>query len=124
MVTILARDFTYDAIGINDSIDVSGSASGEQGVASFIKNMTLNAAQNSSPINAIFSYFPIIPGMQVSLIALSVYENLLITVIRFQFFIFFSWLTFGRAAVNPFGDDYTDIDIIHLLNSHIEVYVL
>ncbi len=38
-----------------------------------------------------------------------------------QFFIFFAWLTFGRMAVNPFGDDETDIDLEKLLESHIDV---
>ena len=38
-----------------------------------------------------------------------------------QFFIFLSWLTFGRAAVNPFGSDDTDIDIKHLLVTHVQV---
>lgn len=41
-----------------------------------------------------------------------------------QFFIFFAWLTFGRMAVNPFGDDETDINLDILLESHIEVYDL
>ena len=39
----------------------------------------------------------------------------------FQFFIFLAWLNFGRAAVNPFGVDESDIDIKHLLDTHIEV---
>ena len=38
-----------------------------------------------------------------------------------QFFIFFAWLSFGRMAVNPFGEDDTDIDLDFLLESHVEV---
>lgn len=38
-----------------------------------------------------------------------------------QFFVYLAWLSFGRAAVNPFGDDEDDINIKEILLSHIEV---
>jgi hypothetical protein len=38
-----------------------------------------------------------------------------------QFFLFYSWLKFGRMASHPFGDDEDDIDVIRLMYSHIEV---
>ena len=38
-----------------------------------------------------------------------------------QFFIYFAWLCFGKAALDPFGEDDDDIDIKNLIQSHIEV---
>lgn len=38
-----------------------------------------------------------------------------------QFFVYFAWLCFGRAAVDPFGDDEDDINVKQLVQSHIEV---
>ena len=38
-----------------------------------------------------------------------------------QFFLFYSWLKFGRMASNPFGEDNNDIDVKQLLYAHIEV---
>lgn len=38
-----------------------------------------------------------------------------------QFFLFYSWLKFGRMASYPFGEDKDDIDVKRLLYSHIEV---
>jgi len=37
-----------------------------------------------------------------------------------EFFSFLSWLSLGRAALQPFGDDDNDIDIIKYINSHFE----
>ena len=32
-------------------------------------------------------------------------------------------LSFGKAAVNPFGDDENDVDVKHLLKSHFNVII-
>lgn len=37
-----------------------------------------------------------------------------------HFFVYLSWLTLGRAAVNPFGDDDSDFDIPKMIVDHIE----
>lgn len=42
-------------------------------------------------------------------------------IIFIQFFIYFAWLCFGKAAVDPFGDDDDDIDVRGLLQCHINV---
>ncbi len=41
-----------------------------------------------------------------------------------QYFLYYLWLKFGRLAANPFGDDDDDIDIIELLQAHIDVLLL
>jgi hypothetical protein len=38
-----------------------------------------------------------------------------------QFFIYFAWLCFGKAALDPFGEDEDDINVKHLAQSHVEV---
>jgi len=38
----------------------------------------------------------------------------------FQYFLYFSWLQFGMAASNPFGEDEDDIDVKKLLQQHID----
>jgi hypothetical protein len=35
-----------------------------------------------------------------------------------------SWLKLGEVAVNPFGDDDDDFDIVSLLENHFQVYQL
>ncbi|EFX89373.1 hypothetical protein DAPPUDRAFT_310410 [Daphnia pulex] len=52
------------------------------------------------PVFAVISYIPITNAV--------------------KFFLFYSWLKFGRMASHPFGDDEDDIDVIRLLYSHIE----
>ncbi|XP_046636054.1 bestrophin-6-like [Daphnia pulicaria] len=37
-----------------------------------------------------------------------------------QFFVFIAWLSVGRAAVNPFGNDDTDIDVRKLCEAHMQ----
>ncbi|XP_046445908.1 bestrophin homolog 13-like isoform X2 [Daphnia pulex] len=64
------------------------------------RNLDEDNEEENKLANNIVSYFPILPSM--------------------QFFIFLAWLKFGRAAVNPFGTDETDIDIKHLLKTHIQ----
>ena len=39
-----------------------------------------------------------------------------------QYFLYFSWLKFGMAASNPFGEDEDDIDVKSLLQLHIDVF--
>lgn len=64
------------------------------------RNLEDDGDEDNHLANNIISYFPILPSM--------------------QFFIFLAWLKFGRAAVNPFGTDETDIDIKRLLKTHIQ----
>nr|CAH0106158.1 unnamed protein product [Daphnia galeata] len=63
--------------------------------------MARNFSKEDAPLsNALISYIPLMPGL--------------------QFFIYFAWLCFGRAAVDPFGDDEDDINVKQLVQSHIE----
>lgn len=39
-------------------------------------------------------------------------------VLTLQFFIYIAWLSFGRAAVNPFGEDDADINVKELAEKH------
>ncbi|EFX72128.1 hypothetical protein DAPPUDRAFT_326538 [Daphnia pulex] len=59
------------------------------------------AKEEEAPTShALIAYVPLMPAM--------------------QFFIYFSWLCFGKAAVDPFGDDEDDINVKDLVKSHIE----
>lgn len=40
-----------------------------------------------------------------------------------QFFIYFAWLCFGIAAVDPFGDDNDSINVKELLHKHVQVRI-
>nr|CAH0107613.1 unnamed protein product [Daphnia galeata] len=51
-------------------------------------------------VRNIISYFPVMPYI--------------------QFFVFIAWLSFGRAAVNPFGNDESDINVMQLCEAHIK----
>lgn len=63
----------------------------------------------------IIPYVPIMPAIQVK--KKSRVFNFL-KYLPYQFFIYIAWLSFGRAAVNPFGEDDTDINIKKLAESH------
>ncbi|EFX72130.1 hypothetical protein DAPPUDRAFT_326540 [Daphnia pulex] len=57
--------------------------------------MARNFSKEEAPLsNAMIAYIPLMPGL--------------------QFFIYFAWLCFGRAAVDPFGDDEDDINVKQL----------
>ncbi|XP_032778206.2 bestrophin-4 isoform X3 [Daphnia magna] len=63
--------------------------------------MARNFSKEDAPISdAVVAYIPLMPGL--------------------QFFVYFAWLCFGRAAVDPFGDDEDDINVKQLVQSHIE----
>lgn len=94
--------------------------------------MARNFSKEEAPLsNAMIAYIPLMPGLQV--IKKLMRENDVrflspnhTTFFRFvnehpQFFIYFAWLCFGRAAVDPFGDDEDDINVKQLVQSHIEV---
>ncbi|KAI9565533.1 hypothetical protein GHT06_009325 [Daphnia sinensis] len=51
-------------------------------------------------VRHVIAYFPVMPYL--------------------QFFVFIAWLSVGRAAVNPFGNDDTDIDVRKLCDTHIQ----
>uniref|UniRef100_A0A0P6FE31 Bestrophin homolog n=1 Tax=Daphnia magna TaxID=35525 RepID=A0A0P6FE31_9CRUS len=58
-------------------------------------------SKEDAPISSAFiSYVPVLPAM--------------------QFFIYFAWLCFGKAALDPFGDDEDDIDVPQMVKLHIE----
>jgi hypothetical protein len=92
--------------------------------------ITLMARNFSNPQNSshvVSGYLPLMPGMQVRIWELKFtgfYNNnkkITINYFSFKFFVYLAWLSFGRAAVNPFGDDEDDIDVKQLLQSHFEV---
>jgi len=93
--------------------------------------ITLMARNFSNPQNSshvVSGYLPLMPGMQVIIWELKFTgfgnnNNLkkIIKFFSFKFFVYLAWLSFGRAAVNPFGDDEDDIDVKQLLQSHFEV---
>nr|CAH0106159.1 unnamed protein product [Daphnia galeata] len=60
---------------------------------------TFNNEENTPIPDALIAYLPLMPAM--------------------QFFIYFAWLCFGKAAVDPFGDDEDDINVRELVQSHI-----
>ena len=39
-----------------------------------------------------------------------------------QYLAYLSWLKLGEVAVNPFGEDDDDFDIIGLFENHVQVY--
>lgn len=66
--------------------------------------------------NLVIPYVPIMPAIQVSLLwKITAY---FVFKFAFQFFIYIAWLSFGRAAVNPFGEDDTDVNIKELAQKH------
>lgn len=95
MLTILARELPCNI----KVMQTAGAANCTSNCSSSEQTARQYKVDYSS-VEFIFSVVPIVPAM--------------------KFFIFFSWLTFGRAAVNPFGKDYTDIDVIQLLECHLE----
>ena len=71
-------------------------------------------------------YVPLLPSIQVILASLN--TVVIVTLISFlsfycsnKFFVYLTWLNFGRAAVNPFGNDEEDIDVKEFVECHIEV---
>ena len=86
--------------------------------------MARNFSKEDAPLsNALISYIPLMPGLQVieTSIRLFAFTQPQKSFISAQFFIYFAWLCFGRAAVDPFGDDEDDINVKQLVQSHIEV---
>ncbi len=90
--------------------------------------MARNFSKEEAPLsNAMIAYIPLMPGLQViKKLMTFVSFHPTTTFFRFvnehlQFFIYFAWLCFGRAAVDPFGDDEDDINVKQLVQSHIEV---
>ncbi|XP_046636057.1 bestrophin-4-like [Daphnia pulicaria] len=61
---------------------------------------TFTKEEEAPTSHVLIAYVPLMPAM--------------------QFFIYFSWLCFGKAAVDPFGDDEDDINVKDLVKSHIE----
>ncbi|XP_046445783.1 bestrophin-4-like isoform X1 [Daphnia pulex] len=63
--------------------------------------MARTFAKEEAPVAiAMITYIPVLPAM--------------------QFFIYFAWLCFGKAALDPFGEDEDDINVKHLAQSHVE----
>lgn len=88
---------------------------------------TFTKEEEAPTSHVLIAYVPLMPAMQVicdinwewfiDIIALEYFWLFWQT----QFFIYFSWLCFGKAAVDPFGDDEDDINVKDLVKSHIEV---
>ncbi|EFX79770.1 hypothetical protein DAPPUDRAFT_319205 [Daphnia pulex] len=63
--------------------------------------MARTFAKEEAPVAiAMIAYIPVLPAM--------------------QFFIYFAWLCFGKAALDPFGEDEDDINVKRLAQSHVE----
>ncbi|XP_032779506.2 bestrophin-4 [Daphnia magna] len=107
LVTMMARDLSsplpipYQSLQAGKP-DAQGESFNEDSVDEILTYKDTSRPDQDVIVKAIILYVPLMPLM--------------------QFFIFFAWLTFGRMAVNPFGEDETDIDIEHLLQSHIDDY--
>lgn len=85
--------------------------------------MTLLGRESNEDRNEVFEliidFFPFVPSLQVN--SRLWYTDVKCLTVFIQFFVYLSWLTFGRAAVNPFGDDESDINIPKFASNHLEV---
>lgn len=92
MVTILARDMSYDDIShINRANGVEHTSNvdfGQQGVPSLLGNSTMNVTGDNF-VSVFFSYFPLIPGMQVRILCHHHYKFLTIRIVLTVLHFFF-----------------------------------
>ncbi|XP_046635959.1 bestrophin-4-like [Daphnia pulicaria] len=102
LMTMLARDLSTPSPGkpIPQQPEEHQTDVIQESIDSFPKYPDGGRPDHDNIVKNIILYFPLMPLI--------------------QFFIFFAWLTFGRMAVNPFGEDETDIDLDVLLESHID----
>ncbi|EFX72120.1 hypothetical protein DAPPUDRAFT_326518 [Daphnia pulex] len=102
LMTMLARDLSTPSPGkpVPHQPEEHHTDVIEESISSVAKYPDGGRPDHDNIVKNIILYFPLMPLI--------------------QFFIFFAWLTFGRMAVNPFGEDETDIDLEVLLESHID----